>query len=138
MSEEPKMCENCGCYMTVVNGVLTCPKCDVKRDTPTGHTPEIFSSRSIFWLALLLPALFSLVSFLMGQGSKDLRDAAVMVGFAGLFVGAGTSIYCGLWLAFRCSNKIGVRVPIALFFIPAIAVVNLVIIFAGCASNATF
>ena len=139
MSEQPKMCEKCGCDMTTLEGGLSCcPKCGFEGDKQRPDTKKSFSSQTVFWLALLSPATLALISFLMGRISDKMAAAAVMVGFAGVAVCAITSIYCGLWLAFRFSNNSGGRFLIGLFFIPAIAAVNLFIIVAGCASNLNF
>jgi hypothetical protein len=138
MSEQTKTCPKCGSEMTALEGGLSCcPKCGFEGDKQKPDTKKSLASPTLFWLALLAPAMFSLISFTMGQISHGLRNAAVTVGLVGAFVGVITSIYCGYWLACRFSNESVGRFFFGLFFIPAVAAVNLFIILAGCAPNVT-
>ncbi len=92
-------------------------------------------SKRAFWILLLAPAGFSLTSFLVGQSSTD---AGAGIGLVGLFVSAVASIYCGCWLAARFFKTTGSRMLAGLFLTLAIAVVNFLIICAGCIANVSF
>jgi hypothetical protein len=133
MSEQPKTCPKCGSEITALEGGLSCcPKCGFEGDQPKPEAKKSFSSPNKFWLALLAPAVISLVGCLIGQIPSGL-SAAVIVGIVGAFVGLVNSIYCGYWLACRFSNNSDTRFIFGLLFIPAIAAVNFFIIAAGCA-----
>ena len=60
-----------------------------------------------------------------------------IIGIGAALVGLIAPFYCGRWLAIRfCKTGIG-RFLVGLSSILIIGVVNLVLVFAGCAANAT-
>src|SRR2546430_1785355 len=85
------------------------------------------------WLAP--PFFLSLVSFSLGEISEKFRDSAGTVGFIGLIVGAPASIFCGVWLACRLWKDGVARYLGAVVLVVIMAVLNFIIIFAGCARN---
>jgi hypothetical protein len=92
-------------------------------------------SRIAFWILLFTPAFLALLSFAVGQSS---RNAGANIGLFGLLVGAVGAIYCGIWMALRFFHEPAARVLAALCLITLIAAVNGFAIVAGCAGNLDF
>lgn len=98
-------------------------------------SPRFLPLQKVFWILLLAPCFLSLVSFSLGEISEKFRDSAGTVGFIGLIVGAPASIFCGVWLACRLWKDGVARYLGSVVLVVIMAVLNFIIIFAGCARN---
>jgi hypothetical protein len=100
MNDPSQQCPKCGGEMTELQGgLICCAKCGFQGEPPKSNNFTARTwSKTAFWILLLLPATFSLASFLVGQSSKNV---GADIGLFGLFVDVIASIYCGSWLAIR-------------------------------------
>lgn len=137
MNDAPNSCSKCQTPLTELKGGLSCcPSCgfagEEKKADPEERTR---ASQKLFWLALVSPATLALLSFLVGNVS---RDAGVMVGMGALVAGLIASAYCGFWIANRFCSRSDARVLVGLALMLVLGAVNFFIICAGCAGNLSF
>jgi hypothetical protein len=88
------------------------------------------ASWKFFWMIFFLPALLALASVVFGRMNSP---AVILSGAAAVLASIVTSIYCGNWLG-KKFFKTGIqRVFATLFLAGGIFLINLGIVWAGCA-----
>lgn len=133
MDEPQNICPKCLSARTELKGGLVyCPSCGFEGEV---QKPDPSKRTGLFWVSLITPAAFALLSFVVGQSSKNLREAGAAIGAVDLLIGLVASIYCGAWLAKRTFASDGLRLLFGFIFAVGIGVVNFFIICVGCGPN---